>query len=69
MLTVTYKASTGYWLVRNEVNETLFASQERERAEQFVWLEEVESTAQYQNWLEEQDSQFCEFDNLETERV
>jgi hypothetical protein len=69
MLTVTYKASTGYWLVRNEVNETLFASQERERAEQFVWLEEVESTAQYQNWLEEQDSQFCEFDILETERV
>ena len=69
MLTVTYKAATGYWLVRNEVNETLFASQERERAEQFVWLEEVESTAQYQNWLEEQDSQFCEFDNLETERV
>lgn len=69
MLTVTYKASTGYWLVRNEVNETLFASQERERAEQFAWLEEVESTAQYLNWLEEQDSQFCEFDNLETERV
>jgi len=69
MLTVTYKASTGYWLVRNEVNETLFASQDRERAEQFVWLEEVESTAQYQNWLEEQDSQFCEFDILETERV
>ena len=69
MLTVTYKASTGYWLVRNEVNETLFASQERERAEQFVWLEEVESTSQYQNWLEEQDSQFCEFYNLETERV
>ena len=69
MITVTYKASTGYWLVRNEMNETLFASQERERAEQFVWLEEVESTAQYQNWLEEQDSQFCEFDILETERV
>jgi len=69
MLTVTYKAFTGYWLVRNEVNETLFASQDRERAEQFVWLEEVESTAQYQNWLEEQDSQFCEFDILETERV
>jgi hypothetical protein len=59
---VTYKAETGYWLVRNEQNETLFASQEREKVEQFVWLKEVESTVQYQNWLEEQDSQFCEFD-------
>jgi hypothetical protein len=60
MITLTYNSVSGYWLVKNDAGDTLFASLGRVAAEDYIVMLELEASVSYQNWLMEQDAKFME---------
>ena len=60
MITLTYKSGSGYWLVKNDAGDTLFASLGRVAAEDYIVMLELEASESYQNWLMQQDAKFME---------
>ena len=60
MITLTYNSVSGYWLVKNDAGDTLFASLGRVAAEDYIVMLELEASESYHNWLAEQDAKFME---------
>ena len=60
MITLTYNSVSGYWLVKNDAGDTLFASLGRVAAEDYIVMLELEASESYQNWLMQQDAKFME---------
>jgi len=60
MITLTYNSVSGYWLVKSDAGDTLFASLGRVAAEDHILMLELEASESYQNWLMEQDAKFLE---------
>ena len=60
MITLTYNSVSGYWLVKSEIGDILFASQDQFAAEDYIVMLELEASESYQNWLMEQDAKFME---------
>jgi hypothetical protein len=60
MITLSYKSGAGYWLVKNDAGDTLFASLGRVAAEDYMLLLELDASVSYHNWLAEQDAKFLE---------
>ena len=60
MITLTYNSVSGYWLVKSEIGDILFASQDQFAAGDYIVMLELEASESYQNWLMEQDAKFME---------
>ena len=60
MITLTYNSVSGYWLVKSETGDILFASQDQFAAEDYILVLELEASETYHNWLAEQDAKFME---------
>jgi hypothetical protein len=60
MITLTYNSVSGYWLVKSDAGDTLFASRDQFAAEDCIVMLELEASESYQNWLMEQDAKFLE---------
>jgi hypothetical protein len=60
MITLTYNSRSGYWLVKNDAGDTLFASRDQFAAEDYILVLELEASESYHNWLAEQDAKFLE---------
>jgi len=60
MITLTYNSRSGYWLVKNDAGDTLFASRDQFAAEDYILVLELEASESYHNWLAEQDAKFTE---------
>jgi hypothetical protein len=67
-LILKYNAETGYWIVRNERGESLFASESRRDCKDFALDFQMDrrimESPAYLNWLAAQDAKFqtCEYD-------
>ena len=60
MITLTYNSVSGYWLVKSDAGDTLFASRDQFAAEDYMIMLELDASESYQNWLMEQDAKFTE---------
>lgn len=60
MITLTYNSVSGYWLVKSDAGDILFASQDQFAAEDYILVLELEASETYHKWLAEQDAKFME---------
>ena len=60
MITLTYNSVSGYWLVKSDAGDTLFASRDQFAAEDHILVLELDASESYHKWLAEQDAKFME---------
>ena len=60
MITLTYNSVSGYWLVKSDAGDTLFASRDQFAAEDYMIMLELDASESYHKWLAEQDAKFME---------